>query len=571
MPGAVESEGALSGLFNGFIIDIGFPLVFLHQGKPDSGGPPQARHVWLLIRIYSTSVSSPVNIASKYNPIYPDLFVRVYFPLWPTPHLLKNFQMDFDSAEGAPEADLKSLHELEVALKSLDQEEQMLLEMSQAASRRRLEAALVDGVRHEEDLMRYDAMEQQRIVERLRTNEEKEKIRMDSSAAQSLAEERELLLIDEQEAKIAKETAIAFSRKADFSNFVEGDVPAEDKEIQEKAMRDEEQSREAARMALSERYITLQLAKQKREARDQELHGLFLKEIEITNHIAVQSREDRLQHMKDEKERREKALAAMTEAEVAKLEVERQHIREEKLQKIENLKKARSDRLLLASLPVVQQTEMSAEVFTLSDTDAQFSEKLSEKFAETSGSICAHPASVDTLESALVAQEVVEVLPQPVVSVQPEAVPMPGIMRSPKKDILSHVRAPAMKKVSHQFRLKQRAKPKPIDKKVCGEIKKLAGDPDVWDALSKRLPTGKTAEDDRKRRALFKSMDTNGNGFLSLAEVERGIMWCLGSGIDDLFKAKPVLLRAFNAVKSISGTEYICFFWHNPLICRFRN
>jgi hypothetical protein len=55
--------------------------------------------------------------------------------------------------------------------------------------------------------------------------------------------------------------------------------------------------------------------------------------------------------------------------------------------------------------------------------------------------------------------------------------------------------------------------------------------------------------------------DPNGNGFLSLAEVDKGIKDILSC--DELFDVKPVIMRAFqaakNSVKSKSekGDDYI--------------
>ena len=55
--------------------------------------------------------------------------------------------------------------------------------------------------------------------------------------------------------------------------------------------------------------------------------------------------------------------------------------------------------------------------------------------------------------------------------------------------------------------------------------------------------------------------DVNGNGFLSLAEVDKGFAGAVNLPI--LFKTKPVLLRAFTAakdkvkIKSRHGDDYI--------------
>lgn len=44
-----------------------------------------------------------------------------------------------------------------------------------------------------------------------------------------------------------------------------------------------------------------------------------------------------------------------------------------------------------------------------------------------------------------------------------------------------------------------------------------------WAALGQKLPVGSTKADKEQRRLLFSLMDPNGNGFLSLAEVDKGV------------------------------------------------
>ena len=61
------------------------------------------------------------------------------------------------------------------------------------------------------------------------------------------------------------------------------------------------------------------------------------------------------------------------------------------------------------------------------------------------------------------------------------------------------------------------------------------------------LPFEDNPVDEDKRLKLFKSFDPNGNGYLSLAEVDKNVRDVLKS--DDLFSMKPVLIRAFNASK----------------------
>ena len=46
---------------------------------------------------------------------------------------------------------------------------------------------------------------------------------------------------------------------------------------------------------------------------------------------------------------------------------------------------------------------------------------------------------------------------------------------------------------------------------------------DMFRGLMKKLPTMKTKVGQGKRLALFRSFDPNGNGYLSLAEVDKGV------------------------------------------------
>jgi hypothetical protein len=66
--------------------------------------------------------------------------------------------------------------------------------------------------------------------------------------------------------------------------------------------------------------------------------------------------------------------------------------------------------------------------------------------------------------------------------------------------------------------------------------------PDIdWSKITKKLPTSKT--ENRERVRLWNMMDMNGNGYLSFAEVDRGIKTSLK--LDKLFDAKPAIMRAF--------------------------
>ena len=44
-----------------------------------------------------------------------------------------------------------------------------------------------------------------------------------------------------------------------------------------------------------------------------------------------------------------------------------------------------------------------------------------------------------------------------------------------------------------------------------------------WKAIDARLPTKKDKESRRRRKKMFKEFDPNGNGYLSLAELDKGV------------------------------------------------
>jgi Ca2+-binding EF-hand superfamily protein len=68
-----------------------------------------------------------------------------------------------------------------------------------------------------------------------------------------------------------------------------------------------------------------------------------------------------------------------------------------------------------------------------------------------------------------------------------------------------------------------------------------------FSVFQKKLPTDRSAESQKKRSELFVAFDPNGNGFLSLAEIDKGARDILR--MDELFDCKPVLMRAFQAAR----------------------
>ena len=63
----------------------------------------------------------------------------------------------------------------------------------------------------------------------------------------------------------------------------------------------------------------------------------------------------------------------------------------------------------------------------------------------------------------------------------------------------------------------------------------------------------KDAASKKKRIKLFHTFDPNDNGYLSLAEVDRGVQDVLG--LKELFDIKPVIIRAFNAAKRANNKK----------------
>lgn len=83
-----------------------------------------------------------------------------------------------------------------------------------------------------------------------------------------------------------------------------------------------------------------------------------------------------------------------------------------------------------------------------------------------------------------------------------------------------------------------------------------------WGKLLSKLPIKKTSEERKKRRELWRAIDCNGNGYVSLAEMDRGILDVLLLP-DTVFSSKKPIMRAFQAAKqkykskSKHGDDYI--------------
>ena len=79
-------------------------------------------------------------------------------------------------------------------------------------------------------------------------------------------------------------------------------------------------------------------------------------------------------------------------------------------------------------------------------------------------------------------------------------------------------------------------------------INKYAHYDHIWEELAEKLPWYLTPEDKAKRQKIWASFDVNGNGIISLAEVDKGMRDVVR--LPTLFSLKPVLMRAFNAAKN---------------------
>jgi len=88
-----------------------------------------------------------------------------------------------------------------------------------------------------------------------------------------------------------------------------------------------------------------------------------------------------------------------------------------------------------------------------------------------------------------------------------------------------------------------------------------------WESINEKLPYQRTPEEKAKRRELFNQFDPNSNGYLSLAETDKGMRDVLQC--DELFDCKQAVRRAFHFAKSKNngkskhGDDFIEF-------CEFR-
>ena len=82
-----------------------------------------------------------------------------------------------------------------------------------------------------------------------------------------------------------------------------------------------------------------------------------------------------------------------------------------------------------------------------------------------------------------------------------------------------------------------------------------------WDSIRNALPIRKTPEEYERRSEKWKVLDFNGNGYVSLAELDKFLNESMGN--PHLFDSKPVIIRAHNAAKakvktkSLHGPDYV--------------
>lgn len=73
-----------------------------------------------------------------------------------------------------------------------------------------------------------------------------------------------------------------------------------------------------------------------------------------------------------------------------------------------------------------------------------------------------------------------------------------------------------------------------------------------WEETVAKLPLKKTEEQKQERAKIFEGFDPNGNGYLSLAECDRGCQDVLGLGE---VLPKPVIMRAYQAAKDVAQKD----------------
>jgi hypothetical protein len=70
-----------------------------------------------------------------------------------------------------------------------------------------------------------------------------------------------------------------------------------------------------------------------------------------------------------------------------------------------------------------------------------------------------------------------------------------------------------------------------------------------WEGIKEKMPFHKDNIDDKKFNELMKIFDVNGNGYLSLAELDKGLQ-AMGPVMEPVYKAKKPVMMAYQKAKS---------------------
>ena len=70
----------------------------------------------------------------------------------------------------------------------------------------------------------------------------------------------------------------------------------------------------------------------------------------------------------------------------------------------------------------------------------------------------------------------------------------------------------------------------------------------IWDELREKLPYQTSQQETAKRVKIWGAIDVNNNGYLSLAEIDKGMRDVIQ--IPAIFDLKPVMMRAYQSAKN---------------------
>ena len=75
-----------------------------------------------------------------------------------------------------------------------------------------------------------------------------------------------------------------------------------------------------------------------------------------------------------------------------------------------------------------------------------------------------------------------------------------------------------------------------------------------WFKIKQQLPLGNSAEEQNLRKQYWRQVDINGNGYVSLAELDK---WLRDFNCYQIYDCKPCIIRAFNEAKEREKTKHI--------------